>query len=72
MCSILCAYAAKLLYIFIGDRRIKVQITDRTVGMSVALDTGSDLTFFHKDVYDQVLYAVSSFNILNHLPLLFH
>jgi hypothetical protein len=73
MCSVLCAYAAKLLYISLPGTKITITSNlygHETVGMAMLLDTGSDLTYLHKDVYDQVLSAVSSSNILNYLLLL--
>ncbi|KAG0561834.1 hypothetical protein KC19_9G096000 [Ceratodon purpureus] len=55
--GVLCAYGAKLLYIFVDQKRITVRSSDKTVGMAVYFDTGSDVTYLHKDVYDQVLKA---------------
>lgn len=75
MCSVLCAYAAKLLSISLFGRRIPVKtifLGHETVGRPMVLDTGSDMTYLHKDLYDEVLWAVSSSNILNHLPLICH
>jgi hypothetical protein len=72
MCSILCAYGAKLLYIIIDKIRITVRSADKTVGMAMYFDTGSDLTYLHKDVFDQVLKAVSSPDILYYLSFLRH
>ncbi|KAG0560872.1 hypothetical protein KC19_9G021000 [Ceratodon purpureus] len=52
-----CEYVAKLLFISIGNIRIPVG----NAGMALGFDTGSDLAFLRKDVYDQVLDALDSF-----------
>lgn len=58
--NVLCAYAAKLLSISLFGRRIPVKtifLGHETVGRPMVLDTGSDMTYLHKDLYDEVLWA---------------
>lgn len=73
MCSVRCAYAAKLLYISLHGRKITITsmfLGHETAGMAMLFDTGSDLTYLPKDLYGQVLNEVSYFNVLNYQVLL--
>ena len=66
LCRMDCEYVAKLLFISIGNIRIPVG----NAGMALGFDTGSDLAFLRKDVYDQFLDAVSSSSILNYVAFI--
>lgn len=73
LCRMDCYYAANLLFISVGNIRITVWFESldlENAGMALGFDTGTDLAFLRKDVYDQVLNAVSSSSILNYVAFI--
>lgn len=54
--------AAKLLFVVIDNRRITGVFESGDgidLGIMMGFDTGSEISYFRKDVYDRVLEAVS-------------
>ncbi|KAG0560867.1 hypothetical protein KC19_9G020500 [Ceratodon purpureus] len=56
-----CLLSAKLHSIVIGNKRIAIKSGDGTMdgGTTVAFDTGCEMSYFGKDVFDKILEAVS-------------
>lgn len=60
-CRNSCLLSAKLHSIVIGNKRIAIKSGDGTMdgGTTVAFDTGCEMSYFGKDVFDKILEAVS-------------